>query len=292
MNRQRSGISVCVFLLFDTVHDARVDIQASKLDNADAKARLAALNSSNPHTLSLSEHQSKLDETLVRRHTQAKIRSDRSSVRRPARAGALANNGGRHGRADAARIDAAARAAAHAPPAPGGVAVGQLFSPNPSGAAHNGQMQTQHYPSATLAPSQAYNLPNGTGNGQGRPPRPQITIPSNNNGPHGRRPSHGGASPVNGNGSAHSSAHGHGSAAEGGRTKRGYTLTDGPPMSGPGATGGVRPSGSMASLQSSASAGGIGGMGQIQAQKAKGPQTFAEMGFSSKPVEDESCVIM
>jgi hypothetical protein len=34
------------------------------------------------------------------------------------------------------------------------------------------------------------------------------------------------------------------------------------------------------------SAGGVG------SDKGKGPQTFAEMGFVSKPVQDEGCLIM
>lgn len=37
--------------------------------------------------------------------------------------------------------------------------------------------------------------------------------------------------------------------------------------------------------------GGVSGVMEKK-EKEKGPQTFAEMGFVSKPVEEDSCVIM
>lgn len=43
-------------------------------------------------------------------------------------------------------------------------------------------------------------------------------------------------------------------------------------------------------LPSPGGAEGAGRQGQSAAKK--GPQTFAEMGFQSKPVEDEGCTIM
>lgn len=220
------------------------------------------------------------------------------------------------GRADAAKVDAAARAAAAAPIMGGPVGMGQVFSPNPQAAGgwgSNGPMgQPQRYPSAgmagTLAPSQAYHLPqsgsNGSINGlhnqaQGRPFRPQVNIP----GPAGRRPSNGaispGTVPVNG------VVSGTGSGAV--RSGRGYTLTDGPPMSM--AAGGMRHSGSTTSLNDSGPGrvspmpmpmpmpaqqeqGPGQGQGGGPGQAGKGPQTFAEMGFTSKPVEEDGCLIM
>ena len=220
------------------------------------------------------------------------------------------------GRADAAKVDAAARAAAAAPIMGGPVGMGQVFSPNPhvaGGWGLNGPMgQPQRYPAAGmaggLAPSQAYHLPqsgsNGSINGlhnqaQGRPVRPQVTIP----GPAGRRPSNGaispGSLPVNG------AVGGTGSGAV--RSGRGYTLTDGPPISM--AAGGMRHSGSATSLDGAEpghmspmpmpmampvqqeQGPGLGQAGE-QGQGGKGPQTFAEMGFTSKPVEEDGCLIM
>jgi hypothetical protein len=50
-------------------------------------------------------------------------------------------------------------------------------------------------------------------------------------------------------------------------------------------TCGIRPSGSTTSLEGTLKT-------PTQESKAKVPQTFAEMGFQSKPVEEDQCVIM
>ncbi|WVR04992.1 hypothetical protein IAU60_002004 [Kwoniella sp. DSM 27419] len=59
--------------------------KAANLGNADAPARLAALSAPVPTSISMAEHETRLNDTLVRRRTQAKIRSDRASISRPAR---------------------------------------------------------------------------------------------------------------------------------------------------------------------------------------------------------------
>ncbi|WWC69682.1 uncharacterized protein I206_103625 [Kwoniella pini CBS 10737] len=57
--------------------------KASNLGNTDAPLRLLALSSPIPNSISMAEHEIKLNDTLVRRRTQAKIRSDRQSISRP-----------------------------------------------------------------------------------------------------------------------------------------------------------------------------------------------------------------
>lgn len=254
-------------------HLSSLKTQAAKLDNADAKQRLAALTSSSAQTLSLSEHQSKLNETLVRRHTQAKIRSDRTSIRRPPRGTS------KGARVDAAKIDAAARAAAAAPPTPmlnpngsapgsgsgNGVQPGQLFSPNPAYAA-TPTPTPQAYPRPQQQQQTNPASPHrSNGGGGGRPARPQVSIPNSNSLSSVNQMSS--SSPVNGRPSAPSPS--------GPNMPRGYALRDS-------AVHNLPTSSSVQSVQ----------LVDGSTGKAKGPQTFAEMGFVSKPVEEDGCVIM
>ncbi|WWC61395.1 uncharacterized protein I303_103978 [Kwoniella dejecticola CBS 10117] len=59
--------------------------KAANLGNADAPIRLSALSAPVPTSISMAEHETRLNDTLVRRRTQAKIRSDRQSISRPNR---------------------------------------------------------------------------------------------------------------------------------------------------------------------------------------------------------------
>lgn len=251
--------------------------------------------------MTLSEHQSRLNDTLVRRHTQAKIRSDYLSTRRaPPRDSSRAQ-----AKLDAARIDEARLSSATpASPVPGNgrpYSTSGLVSPNPNA------VRSPALPTSTSMPRSpglnAYaqpmsprspqpNLQAQDQQRQRKVSRPQIevSIPPSPSMPQGRiRPSAStpnpqiittppslGPSARYNQPQAHASPKPSGSPAPPqGSTpapapQRGYILQDSlvpalpPPESFPGDPG----------------------------PRKKGPQTFAEMGFVSKPVQDEGCVIM
>ncbi|KAK4687125.1 uncharacterized protein P7C73_g2982, partial [Tremellales sp. Uapishka_1] len=159
--------------------------KAAKMDNQEAINRLAALSQPEPTMMSLQEHESRVNDTLVRSRTLAKNRSDHQSISRPAR-------GVREGRR---RRDT------------------EVIRSIEAGV---GDIVTSPY------------IPQGQNSWPSRPPIPQTF----------ERP--------------------------------GYSLQD-PPR---------RPSA------------GSGKEDEEPKRRPAGPQTFAEMGFVSKPVEEDGCVIM
>lgn len=209
--------------------------------------------------MTLSEHQSRLNDTLVRRHTQAKIRSDRLTTRRmPVRDSSRAQ-----AKLDAARLDAA-------DPMPS--SPGNARSPLPSSMSFLRSPMGNGYPQPQLHPDQTRqrktsrphvevsipsspSMPNQGMRPSASSPNPQIVTTPPSFGPSSRRPNQ--DSPAK-------------SPAPKPAPQRGYILEDAlvptlpEPQTLPGDPG----------------------------PRKKGPQTFAEMGFVSKPVQDEGCVIM
>ena len=188
-------------------------MQAAKLHNPDGIARLAALSAPNPAILSLQEHETRVNDTLVRKRTQAKIRSDRASISRPQRRrrdqDQLAGDSG-HTTRSAARPLLTQGMMSPLPekfmsPAP---RVGEIMSPGPNHPAM--LMSLNSFPSRPPIPHQAFS-----------------TGSLNNH-----------------------------LGSEGFASPRRASQPD-----------------------------------QLRIED-KGPQTFAEMGFVSKPVQDEGCVIM
>ena len=214
--------------------------QAAKLNNADAINRLQAL-SSNAAPISMAEHQTRLNDTLVRKRTDAKMRSDRIG-RRPRR----------EREEQRARIEAdrAARLAA-----------GQ------------GQPQAQ-----AMGPQQGQPGPNWS-----------------------TEPISSGPGPGPEQGPVMSPAPRVGEIISPGVFHPDFGLNNGsfprPPIphhAWSGAQSPLAPRGGSGERRDSPDA----EQKRLEAERRrreredKGPQTFAEMGFASKPVEDEGCCIM
>lgn len=233
MSRAVVAPSVPVSVLVDP---SRADSQASRLGNREAVERLRALAQPNPLFLSVQEHESHLNETLVRRRTQAAIRSDQRPDRQPRRRGRDQGEVDRNRERMMAEADRAA--GAHR-------AEFGAMSPNPDmlsprigpGSAHTASSVV--YPSRPPSGYQPFALNRLPSPNLGHMPMPPIQP---------RRPS--GVS----------------------EAKR-YSLSDNPGERLPSPTGSE-------------------GARQGQSPVKKGPQTFAEMGFQSKPVADEGCMIM
>ena len=196
------------------------------MNNPDAINRLKALSAPNAAPISMAEHQTRLNDTLVRKRTDAKMRSDRLG-RQPRRA--------REEERARVEADKAARIAAGTappiPPRPGvpyepprvissAPRVGEIMSPSP-GPYHPAMFSSGSFPRPPI-PHQAW--------GEGQP-----------------------------------------NSLPGPRIDGKYSLQD----NGPTGNGG-----------------GVRRVENRQKRKDDGPATFAEMGFVSKPVEDEGCTVM
>ncbi|KAK6902667.1 hypothetical protein I203_107925 [Kwoniella mangroviensis CBS 8507] len=227
--------------------------KAANLGNTDAPLRLSALSAPVPTSISMAEHETRLNDTLVRRRTQAKNRSDRQSISRPTR---------RHNQQPPQQVTPMPMPQAYTSPRPPewdqrqttpvgmpmpmpmptsspspispAIRVGEIMSPNIK--------ITGYIPSSNSFPS--------------RPPIPHQSFNQgpnldnqNQTFPNSRRPQQG-------------------RIDENGRRR--------PPS-------GVSTSTSLSDLP-------------IPDERNKPPkkeaQTFAEMGFQSKPVEEDGCVVM
>ena len=233
------------------INKVRGLLQAAKLNNPDAIARLQAL-STNAAPMSMAEHQTRLNDTLVRKRTDAKMRSDRMGVRQ------------RRGR-DEERVrneaDKAARKAAssggtnpgqHLGGHTGPGMAGRTISPAPRvGDIMSPSTRPVHIMSPGISPA---NYPAISPSGSF--PRPPIPHQAWNGFPD--------ASQTN----------------SGERRGSGYSLQD------PGMRGEPNTGQAMSADEDRRRA-------EVERRKKeKEPKTFAEMGFQSKPVEDEGCVVM
>lgn len=223
------------------------------MNNPDAISRLKALSAPNALPISMAEHQSRLNDTLVRRRTDAKSRSDRQGARPR-----------RQREEERARVEAdrAARiAAGTAPPhrphqgyqGSGPTPHGQSLPTVPEGPTYQGPPGRVVSPAPKvgeiMSPGIAY-APNAYSS-TGSFPRPPI-------------PHHAWSGVSNGSDQSQIST------GSGGMR---YTLQD------PG--WGSLPEQERRREEER----------RRREKDERGPQTFAEMGFVSKPVEDEGCVI-
>ncbi|KAI0031848.1 hypothetical protein K488DRAFT_51173 [Vararia minispora EC-137] len=233
--------------------------RAAQHGNSDASDRLAALSQPAPQSLSRQEHDHLTENTLVRKRTQAKNRSDargpNSAVPRPAMNGqqVVAN----------VRKNSVRRPAGNAPgssynrsprmPAMPPVRENSFGSaPDPGRGREGRQAASEYHPIPQQAPQQA---------------------PS-----HGRRPS---ASP-------------HGELRARPDQAR-YTLTDSPSPRPPQGSPSQRPHQQALPGPHPSAQGRPGNAsshsGSVPAPR-KGPATFQEMGFQSAKLEDKECIIM
>ncbi|WRT66913.1 uncharacterized protein IL334_003878 [Kwoniella shivajii] len=237
--------------------------KAASLGNADAPLRLSALSAPIPTSISMAEHETRLNDTLVRKRTQAKIRSDRQSTSRPTRrivppqplpTQAFPHPQGYSSPRPQEWDKAHPQITMHMPmpitmpmpmsPTPMSPApkVGELMSPNPNSAYGISTSTSNTFPRPPI-PHQSFNRPTATQENQTFPRRQQGQsigrIDEN-----GRRPS------------AVSSS---------------TSLSDLPIPE---------------ERRNSAPA-----PPPVQGSK-KEAKTFAEMGFQSKPVEEDGCSIM
>ncbi|WVQ71437.1 hypothetical protein IAR50_000974 [Cryptococcus sp. DSM 104548] len=232
--------------------------KAAKLGNTDAPGRLTALSQANPSTMSMADHETRLRNTIIRKHTTAKSRSDRFSISRNGRAPGgvqagqpLAGSGAPVLRAlpDSGRISV---------PQPNGP-LSQPQPPIQPVAARPGEIMspiTMSSPISSPSPNIRPPMPMRQGCQDPPPsayppgaalptvPRPAFSRQNSNNSV-GSHPGQSTASSVI--------------------------------------------SSSTGASESPVPAGARSGAGP---EKKKGPQTFAEMGFVSKPVEEDNCVIM
>nr|XP_031858789.1 uncharacterized protein CI109_005742 [Kwoniella shandongensis]KAA5525861.1 hypothetical protein CI109_005742 [Kwoniella shandongensis] len=248
------------------------ELGAANLGNSDAPARLSALSAPIPTSISMAEHESRMNDTLMRKHTQAKIRSDRNSISRPARRPVQAppNPGydpGHQGVWPQIQSQSAAPmpmpTAVLSPRMPMSPAprVGEIMSPIPNGGYQF--PQSSSFPSRPPIPHYAFNtsVP-GTATGQGINPQ---TFPRRQIG-----------SSIPFGGPQNGRVGGQYSGPGGGGVSTSTSLTDLPIPE--------ERRGSLSTTYTTNSAG--------EREKRKGPQTFAEMGFASKPVQEEGCVVM
>ncbi|KAJ7803532.1 hypothetical protein B0H14DRAFT_2527765 [Mycena olivaceomarginata] len=226
--------------------------KAAAHGNTDASERLRALAQSVPQALGRTEHDALTGDKLVRKRTQARMRSDQGG----AGPGSLADGG--HSRASSAGgFDYRAGAGSAPPPGagygpgPGQNGSGSYGSPPPgAGPAGRGRGQPRE---ASLPPQQRQGTP-----GAGR----------------GYALSDAGSRPGSAAGSMASTGRGGGGGGGAGGRAQGT-----PPLRRPGAAN--NPGGA-------AGGGGAGGGGH----PGTGPATFAEMGFTGAKAEDKECVIM
>ncbi|EIN13641.1 HCP-like protein [Punctularia strigosozonata HHB-11173 SS5] len=263
--------------------------RAADHGNADAKERLAAL--AQDQSLSRQEHDVLTENTLVRKRTQAKQRSDARPGAAPARTQQAA---------EGQRIVNVIRQNSLAqPPAPGP-------APFPAPAAGPSSAHT----SPSLAPAQVPPL----GYQQRRPSHADTASPpaplGATQGPEPRRPSHADTSPDPASFArpnpprAHPNAHrytladpGFGSAPPPGAPGPGRAQSpgQGPPRE---QSPAFRPPGQRPGREQSATPGGQpqqrpnAGSPAPDRPKPAGPTTFAEMGIQSGKLEDKECIIM
>ncbi|KAK8869999.1 hypothetical protein IAR55_000569 [Kwoniella newhampshirensis] len=216
--------------------------KAAILGNSDAPARLAALSAPIPASISMAEHESRMTDTLMRKHTQAKIRSDRNSISRPVRRPQPPSNDsnaqpewpGPSSRSHNLLTDGPIPMS----PTP---RVGEIMSPNPN---YQILPQSSSFPSRPPIPHQSFHNPPRAGLDPQTFPRRQGGDVFGQTGGEGRRNS------------------------------RPYS--------------GVSTSTSLSDLPIPEERRGC----SSEQDKRKGPQTFAEMGFVSKPVQEEGCLVM
>ncbi|OCF40165.1 hypothetical protein I317_06054 [Kwoniella heveanensis CBS 569] len=275
--------------------------KAANLGNTDAPARLSALSAPVPTSISMAWHESRLNDTLVRRRTQAKIRSDRTSVSRPSRRPAqpqaqppqlpipmpmspmaqlnnINNNSCTNNQVyKSPRPDIRGD---HPLPTPTSPAprVGEIMSPNPNsgyvagGGAGRGGGGGYHMPSSNSFPS--------------RPPIPHQAFQAS-----ASTSAHSPISPESQMFPRRQSAHTPIQDQNQNPHNQGRVGEDGRRYNGPGSTAsnatisGVSTSTSLSNLP-------LPERRNDGKQPRKEAQTFAEMGFVSKPVEEEGCVIM
>ncbi|XAO24195.1 hypothetical protein I312_102989 [Cryptococcus bacillisporus CA1280] len=222
--------------------------KAAKAGNAEAPARLAALSLPVPTAISMNEHQSRLNDTLVRKHTTAKLRSDRNIFSRPLRQ----QNYQSH--------------PTHLPD------YSQTNSQSEFGQMNQKQMPTAftspppvahtQFPPSSLSPTTDYlplrSQPSYTL--QDPPCKPSRPLMHQHQ---------------------YSSSSTSTAASE---ARCGSSLPV--PSTSSSTSVSIRSSGPIGTVN-----GGVSGVMEKR-EKEKGPQTFAEMGFVSKPVEEDGCIIM
>ncbi|QRW04880.1 chitin synthase regulatory factor [Ceratobasidium sp. AG-Ba] len=240
--------------------------KAAAEGNTEAPARLTALSGPNAAPLSRAEHESLTDSRLVRKHTRAKDTA--------AAAGRVAQAKGEEERkAMAGAAQAAARADPE--PAPSAAPASPQRRPGQMGLPGGGRL-------GTSPPRGQSPLRQGTGasSSPASPPRRTAASP--------QRPAAGAGA-------------GRGAGRQQFANHHRYTLTDegfqNPPASPP--VSHQKPASPAPAPQSPTPATAAPAPAPAPTPTAasgkhpkKGPQTFAEMGFHSQPVEDKDCVIM
>ncbi|OWZ67954.1 hypothetical protein AYX15_01146 [Cryptococcus neoformans] len=246
--------------------------KAAKAGNAEAPARLAALSLPVPTAISMNEHRSRLNDTLVRKHTTAKVRSDRNTSFRPVRQQTYEPQHPpippSYDHADP-QLEFGQMSQIQTPvglpafPCP----ISQTPSPSPS------LTPATNYPPHQPQPSCALQVPSAN---PFRPPMHQHQYSSSS-----------------------TSTTATGGARQSSSTLRPMTVADHHQMSTAGSSASDLPVPSTSSstsipITSSGPIGKVSGgiSGVMGKKKKKGPQTFAEMGFVSKPVEEDGCVLM
>ncbi|ODN99233.1 hypothetical protein I350_07392 [Cryptococcus amylolentus CBS 6273] len=236
---------------------------AAKLGNADAPGRLAALSQANPSTMTITEHETRLRNTIIRKHTTAKNRSDQFSISRSGRA--PEGQGGQSSgvpvlgvQTDFAQIPRPQPGAPIQPPIqPVSARPGEIMSPiamsSPAPGSNFRPPMPMRQGSLGLPPS-AYP----PGAAPPTVPRPAFSRQNSNNSVNSYPGQSAASSVVSSAGTTHEL-----------------------PVP-------VRQSGPGGNLEGA----GAGERAGATPEKKRGPQTFAEMGFVSKPVEEESCVVM
>ncbi|KIR31209.1 chitin synthase regulator 3 [Cryptococcus deuterogattii MMRL2647] len=245
--------------------------KAAQAGNAEAPARLAALSLPVPTAISMNEHQSRLNDTLVRKHTTAKLRSDRNIFSRPLRQQNYQS---------------------HPTPLP------DYSLTNPQ--SEFGQMNQKQMPTAFTSPppvAHAQFPPSSLTSATDyhpHQPQPPYTLqdpPCKPSRPLMHQHQYSSSSTS----TAASEARSKSSDAP-----RPISVADYRQMNAGGSSVSDLPVPSTSSSTSVSTPssgpvrrvnGGVSGVMEKK-EKEKGPQTFAEMGFVSKPVEEDSCVIM
>lgn len=220
----------------------------------------------------MNEHRSRLNDTLVRKHTTAKVRSDRNTSFRPVRQQTCEPQHPpippSYDHADP-QFEFGQMSQIQTPvglpafPCP----ISQTPSPSPS------LTPATNYPPHQPQPSCALQVPSAN---PFRPPMHQHQYSSSS-----------------------ISTTATGGARQSSSTLRPMTVADHHQMSTAGSSASDLPVPSISSstsipITSSGPIGKVSGgiSGVMGKKKKKGPQTFAEMGFVSKPVEEDGCVLM
>ncbi|WWC85258.1 uncharacterized protein L201_000120 [Kwoniella dendrophila CBS 6074] len=267
--------------------------KAANLGNTDAPLRLSALSSPVPTSISMAEHESRLNDTLVRRRTQAKIRSDRQSISRPTRRQQQVQQQQHDGNQPIIQMPQA-QVQAFTSPRPNSTQDWDqrqqqqppMRMPIPNHTASPSPMSPSIKVGEIMSPNPNYNYGNNGNIGiynQNRfstsnsfPSRPPIPHQSFNQNQISSQPYENSTYPGNSNNNINNNRR---------QQQEGYAYNN----NNENFNGGRRPSG----ISTSTSLSDLPLPVEDNSKKPKKEaQTFAEMGFVSKPVEEDGCLIM